>query len=90
MARGPTAEGVGSTVRSLGFILNTRRCHWRVLSFEEGHLGRRTFRKHHRVWFICVLEEDVPLVGTSCLWNDGEAGSVYAVRLSCPLSEESP
>ena len=28
-------------VRSLSFILNTRRCHWRVLSFAGHHLGRQ-------------------------------------------------
>lgn len=39
VARGPVVKGSGAMMRSLGFILNTR-CHWRVLGFAEGHLGR--------------------------------------------------
>lgn len=47
VARDPTAKGSWAMVGSLGFILNTRRCHWRVLSFAEGYLGRWRIRKHH-------------------------------------------
>lgn len=39
----PMAEGSGAMVRSLGFSLNTRRCHWKVLSFAEGQLGSQRF-----------------------------------------------
>ena len=41
-------------VRSLSFILNTRRCHWRVLSFAGHHLGRQRIGKHPTE-MVCLL-----------------------------------
>ena len=41
-------------VRSLSFILNTRRCHWRMLSFAGQHLGRQRTGKHPTE-MVCLL-----------------------------------